>query len=144
MITSEQGLDFIMRHEGCKMSAYPDPGTGGAPWTIGVGHTSGVGPNDTCTEEQAREWLRLDAETAERCVNASVKGNITQGQFDALVSLIFNIGSGNFRSSTLLRELNAGNDMSAAQQFLVWNRAAGKVMAGLTTRRKDEMELFLA
>lgn len=144
MTASEEGIDFIIAHEGCKLAAYPDPATGGEPWTIGVGHTGGVRAGDTCTEDEAREFLRADLRAAEACVNESVKGAITQGQFDALISLVFNIGGGNFRKSTLLKELNAGNDMSAAQQFLVWNRAAGKVMAGLTKRRADEMQVFLA
>src|SRR4051812_37911101 len=102
-----------MEHEGCKLTAYPDPATGGEPYTIGVGHTGGVRAGDTCTEEQAREWLRRDAQTAVRCVNASVKGNLTQNQFDALCSLVFNIGCGNFGKSTLLRRLNEGDDAAA-------------------------------
>ena len=144
MKCSDAGLEFIMAHEGCVLHAYPDPATGGEPWTIGVGHTGGVKPGDTCTKEQALEWLRKDAETAERCVNASVKGNITQNQFDALCSLVFNIGCGNFGRSSVLREVNEENDMSAAAAFGMWNKAAGKVMAGLTKRRQDEMRLFLA
>lgn len=144
MKISDEGLDFIASHEGLLLKAYPDPATGGEPWTIGVGHTGGVKLGDTCTHEQAMAWLREDVETAERCVNASVKVPIAQSQFDALVSLVFNIGCGNFGKSTLLRKLNDGDDAGAAEEFLRWNRAAGKVMAGLTTRRTDEMELFLA
>ena len=144
MNISDAGLDLIIQFEGLKLQAYPDPATGGDPWTIGVGHTGGVQAGDTCTEEQAREWLRNDAGTAERCINQSVQGNLAQNQFDALVSLIFNIGCGNFRKSTLLRMLNNGDDVGAAQQFLVWNKAAGKVMAGLTNRRQAERDLFLA
>ncbi|MDO8682413.1 MAG: lysozyme, partial [Armatimonadota bacterium] len=78
MKCSDEGLRFIMEFEGCVLAAYPDPATGGEPWTIGVGHTGGVQPGDTCTEEQALAWLRDDAGTAERCVNASVKGQLTQ------------------------------------------------------------------
>lgn len=144
MKCSDAGLEFIMAHEGCVLKAYPDPATGGEPWTIGVGHTGGVKQGDTCTKEQALEWLRKDAETAERCVNNSVKGNLTQNQFDALCSLVFNIGCGNFGKSSVLREVNAENDMSAASAFLLWNKAAGKVMPGLTKRRQDEMNLFLS
>lgn len=143
MNISDDGLNFIMTHEGCKLVAYPDPATGGEPWTIGVGHTGGVQPGDTCTEDQAREWLREDAQTAVRCLNNSLKVPVTQNQFDALVSLVFNIGCGNFGKSTLLRLLNNGDDFAAAQQFLAWNKAAGRVMAGLTTRRQDEFNLFM-
>lgn len=133
-----------MEFEGCVLAAYPDPATGGEPWTIGVGHTGGVQPGDTCTEEQALAWLRDDAGTAERCVNASVKGAVTQNQFDALVSLVFNIGCGNFGKSTLLRRLNEDDDVAAAQHFMDWDKANHRQMAGLTKRRKAEMELFLA
>ena len=143
MNISDSGLDFIMAHEGIRLSAYPDPATGGEPWTIGVGHTGGVQPGDTCTQEQAREWLREDAQTAVRCVNQSVGRDLTQNQFDALVSLVFNIGCGNFGKSTLLKCLNAGNDNAAAQEFLKWDRAGGKEMAGLLKRRQDESALFM-
>lgn len=142
MNISDAGLDFIIAREGCKFSAYPDPATGGEPWTIGVGHTGDVSEGDTCTEDEAREWLREDAQKAVRCINNSVKGAMTQNQFDALVSLVFNIGCGNFGKSTLLRRLNDGDDQAAAEQFLVWNRANNREMAGLTNRRQAEMELF--
>lgn len=144
MKCSDEGLQFIMAHEGCVLHAYPDPATGGEPWTIGVGHTGGVNEGDTCTQEQAMDWLRQDVVWAEKCLANSVKGNLTQNQIDACISLIFNIGCRNFGTSTVLRELNQGNDMSAAQGFLLWNKAAGKVMDGLTKRRQDEMALFLS
>lgn len=144
MKTSPSGLELILQREGCVLHAYVDPATGGEPITIGVGHTGGVKLGDTCTHEQALAWLASDAETAERCVNQSVRGQITQSQFDALVSLVFNIGCGNFRTSTVLRELNDGNDEAAAEAFGMWNRANGKVMAGLTTRRTGERGQFLS
>ena len=145
MRISEEGLDFIAEHEGLKLAAYPDPGTGNEPWTIGVGHTIGVQLGDTCTREQALEWLSEDCETAEKCVNNSVRVDLTQSQFDALVSLVFNIGTGNFRRSTLLARLNEGaDDDVVAKQFSVWNRAGGRVMDGLSNRRADEAALFLA
>lgn len=143
MNISDSGLDFIIAHEGLRLSAYPDPATGGEPWTIGVGHTGGVQQGDMCTEDEAREWLREDAQTAVRCVNNSVRGQLTQNQFDALVSLVFNIGCGNFGKSTLLRRLNEGDDQAAAERFIDWNKANHREMAGLTTRRLAEMELFL-
>lgn len=143
MKTSDAGLDFIMTMEGCKLTAYPDPATGGEPWTIGVGHTGNVKPGDTCTKEEALEWLRNDAGTAERCIANSVRVTLTQSQYDALVSLIFNIGCGNFGKSTLLRCLNEGDDVAASQHFLDWDKANHRQMAGLTARRTAEMELFL-
>ena len=144
MKCSDQGLEFIMRWEGCELAAYPDPATGGEPWTIGVGHTGHVKEGDTITHEQALELLRKDIETAEKCLNNSAHVDITQNQFDALCSLVFNIGCGNFRRSTLRARLNEDvDDDIVAKQFLVWNRAAGKVMAGLTNRREAEKEVFL-
>jgi lysozyme len=142
MRTSANGLAFIRDHEGCELVAYPDPGSGGEPWTIGVGHTGGVKPSDTCTMAQAMQWLKEDVQEAERHVNRLVKVELSQDQFDALVSLVFNIGGGNFERSTLLKKINARNFDGAAEEFPRWNRAAGKVMAGLTKRRHAEQSLF--
>ena len=145
MKISEEGLDLIRTHEGLELVAYPDPGTGGAPWTVGFGHTgSNVFEGLHITEEHADELLRRDVATAERCVNNSVKVSLTQGQFDACCSLVFNIGCGNFRSSTLLRLLNAGDDIGAAGEFAKWTHANGKVLRGLVVRRKAEMDRFIA
>lgn len=142
MRTSERGLQFIKEHEGCVLAAYPDPATGGDPWTIGVGRAHGVKPGDTCTEEQAMQWLAEDVREAEKAIERLVTVDLTQDQFDAVVSLIFNIGVGNFGRSTLLAMLNAGKFDLAAEQFPRWNRAAGRVMAGLTKRRHAEAALF--
>jgi len=144
MKCSDEGLEFITRQEGLRLTAYPDPATGGEPWTIGVGHTGPeVHAGMVIDRTQAIDYLSRDVEASERCVNNSVRGNLTQSQFDALVSLVFNIGCGNFGKSTLLKRLNEGDDAAAAQQFLVWDRAAGRQMAGLAQRREREMELFL-
>lgn len=142
MQTSANGLAFIRDHEGCELHAYPDPGSGGEPWTIGVGHTGGVKPGDTCTMQQAMQWLKEDVQEAEDAVNRLVKVELSQDQFDALVSLVFNIGGGNFAKSTLLKKINARNFEGAADEFPRWNRAAGRVMAGLTKRRHAEQSLF--
>ena len=143
MKCSEAGLSLIKEFEGCELEAYPDPATGEEPWTIGYGHTSGVKKGQVINEEQATEFLRHDIEKAERCIANSVVGAITQGQFDALCSFIFNLGCGAFGKSTLLKCLNNGEDLAAAQEFPRWNRANGRVMAGLTRRRMAEMEMFL-
>jgi lysozyme len=143
MKCSDEGLKLLSEREGLELVAYPDPATGGEPWTIGVGHTGGVSEGDTCTVERAMEWLRLDVQTAEKGINNSVRVGLTQNQFDALVSLVFNIGCGNFRNSTLLKKLNDEDDAGAAEQFLVWKYANGKVMKGLEIRRKSEMEQFM-
>ena len=140
---SDRGLELIAQFEGLRLKAYPDPATGGEPWTIGVGHTGGVKPGDTCTEAEAMAWLREDCAEAEAAVDRYIDVEINQNQRDALISFIFNLGAGNFKSSTLLNLVNAGNFQAAAQQFLRWNKAAGKVMAGLTHRRIAEADLFL-
>lgn len=144
MNIGEAGLTLIKSFEGLRLESYPDPATGGRPWTLGYGHTKNVSPGMSVTEEEATEWLRDDMDIAEKCINNSVKGVITQNQFDALCSLIFNIGCGNFRSSTLLRKLNEGEDIAAGDEFLRWDKAAGKKMAGLTRRREAERALFLS
>ena len=144
MNVSEAGLALIREFEGCRLTAYPDPGTGGEPWTIGFGHTAGVKMGDTCTQDQADAWLRTDVQGAVRCVVNSVTVPLSQGQIDALTSFVFNLGCSAFRNSSLLRMLNAGHDDAAAQQFERWNRAGGHVLAGLTARREAERELFLA
>lgn len=142
MKTSQAGIDLIKQFEGLELTAYPDPGTGGEPWTIGYGHTGGVKPGDTVTEAEAEELLRQDLEKFEDCVNAYVSVPITQSQFDALVSFAFNVGCGALKSSTLLRLLNNGDTEAAAAQFGRWNKAAGRVLAGLTRRRGAERDLF--
>ena len=142
MQTSERGLEFIAKHEGLELHAYPDPGSGADPYTIGYGHTRGVKPGDTCTPEQAMEWLREDVAEAERAIERLVTVDLNQDQFDALVSFVFNLGAGNFGSSTLLKRINMGDFAGAAAEFPRWNRAAGRVMAGLTKRRHAEAALF--
>ena len=143
MIPSKNCYDLIKEFEGCKLEAYPDPASGGEPWTIGVGSTKGVHKGMVITQEQADEYLVNDVAHAANAVNQMVAVSITQGEFDALCSFAFNLGIGNLKNSTLLKKLNSGDIQGAADQFLVWNKAAGKVMAGLTRRRKAERALFL-
>lgn len=145
MKTSDAGLEFIAQREGLRLYAYPDPATGGAPWTIGHGHTGAeVSPSTVITPEQARMLLEEDCEKAEQCIEHHVTVPLNQNQFDACVSFIFNLGCGNFTASTLLKLLNAGNYQAAAAQFCRWDKANGQVMAGLTARRRAESDLFLA
>lgn len=142
MRTSERGLQFIAEHEGLSLHAYPDPGSGGEPYTIGYGHTGGVKPGDVCTPEQAMEWLREDIQEAERAIERLVTVELTDEQHAALVSFVFNLGAGNFERSTLLKMVNARNFDGASREFPRWNRAAGRVMAGLTKRRHAEAAMF--
>ena len=143
MKTCDAGVALIKSFEGLRLNAYPDPATGGVPWTIGYGSTKGVCQGDCITEQEADAKLREDLFDAEQCVDDYVTVQLTPNQHGALVSLVFNIGCGNFRSSTLLRMLNAGDPSAAAGQFTRWNRANGQVMAGLTRRREAERTLFI-
>ena len=141
---SKDGLHNTEHFEGLSLKAYPDPGTGGAPWTIGYGHTGPeVHPGMVITQDQAEAYLMADVQKAADFVNKNVKSNITQPQFDALVDFAFNCGCGNLANSTLLKKINAGDMHGAAEEFPTWNKAAGHVMAGLVKRREAEVEMFL-
>ena len=146
LVMSNAGLALVKRFEGLETVAYPDPGNRvtGEPWTIGYGHTRGVRRGDTCTEEQATAWLREDLQAAEGAVKDLVDVVLMQGQFDALVSFVFNCGAAAFGNSTLLWLLNGGDRAGAAEQFRRWNRGADGVLPGLVTRRAAERDLFLS
>jgi len=140
MNTSQAGIDAIKDYEGVRLKAYDD---GVGVWTIGVGHTKGVHRGDVITMDEVDKFLRDDLEDAERTVNSRVTAPLAQGQFDALVSFVFNVGSGAFMASTLLKKLNARDYDGAADEFLRWNKAGGRVLAGLTKRRISERMMFL-
>ncbi|AUO64090.1 TPA: lysozyme [Citrobacter freundii] len=149
MITSEKGIRLIKQFEGCRLTAYPDPGTGGDPWTIGYGWTHPVDgkpvrPGMTIDEVTADRLLKTGLVGYENDVLKVVRVKLTQGQFDALVSFAYNVGSRALSTSTLLKKLNAGDIKGAADEFLRWNKAGGKEMPGLTKRRKAEREVFLS
>ena len=142
---SKNGAYLTESFEGLRLTAYPDPGTGGDPWTIGYGHTGpDVHPGLTITQEQAEEFLMQDVKKAAAAVNAKVTGGITHEDFDALVDFVFNVGAGNFAASTLLKKVNSGDIHGAAAEFEKWDMAAGKHMAGLLRRRHAEAEEFLS
>jgi lysozyme len=142
MTVGEGGVTLIKKFEGKKLKAYkPIPED---PWTIGYGHTRGVKEDDKISNEKAEEFLLEDLAVYEACINSYVMLELGQNEFDALISFTYNLGCPNLRSSTLLRLLNAGDRKGAAEQFPRWNRAAGKVMRGLTRRRLAERELFLS
>src|SRR5471032_1945879 len=169
---SEQGMALTQNAETLYLFAYPDPASplakelqrrglwqstlrgepipasllvlSGAPWTGGWGHT---GPEMrygmTFSREQAVAWLRQDVASAEATVRRLVRVELNQEEYDALVDLVFNIGSGNFNSSTLLSKLNSGDTEGAIAEFARWNKAGGVVLAGLVKRREAERVLFL-
>lgn len=142
MKISDAGLELIKRFESLRLEAYlPTPDD--VP-TIGYGHTAGVKLGDTCSPEQALEYLRNDVGAAERCVANSVRVSLTQSQFDALVSFVFNLGCRALGNSTLLRKLNAGDDVGASDEFGKWIHQGSKVLNGLVARREAEKEMFLS
>lgn len=146
MVVSLFGVDLICGFEGKRLVAYDD---GVGVWTIGFGTT--VYPNgikvkkgDTCTEAQAKAYMAYDLKKFESAVNNAVKVPLNQNQFDALVSLAYNIGTDAFSKSTLVKKLNANNIRGAADQFDVWVNAGGNRMQGLVNRRAKEKALFLS
>jgi len=142
MKIGEQGLDLIRKHEGLRLKAYICPG---GKLTIGYGHTgSDVAAGMTIDNAQADALLLKDVERFEKSVNEMVDVEMTQAMFDALVCFAFNLGAGSLKSSTLLKKLNANDKPGAAEEFLKWNKAQGKVLNGLTARREGERALFLA
>lgn len=184
MKTSPNGIKFLKNHEGCRLHAYPDPESalfkecekrkispysGGykaiknwpnikaLPWTIGYGHTNNVRPDDVITQAQADKLLLIELVPRENAINKLVKVPLTQNQFDALVSFVYNEGIAALQKSTLLRKLNAKDYIGAANELIHvkgtnergrdiydgWIYAGGAISNGLVTRRKDEKALFL-
>lgn len=138
-----QALAIIREFEGCELVAYPDPGSGGDPWTVGYGATGdGIGPGTIWTQEQANERLAADVARFDAGVMARVRVPLAPHERAALVSFAYNVGLQAFGHSTLLRKLNAGDKAGAIREFARWNKASGKVMAGLTRRRAAEAALF--
>ena len=143
MKTSERGIRLLKEHEGFRSHAYPDPGSGDEPWTIGYGTTHNVHRGMVVTEQQAHDMLVGELSIYEAAVNHGVHVELAQHEFDALVSFVYNVGVRAFLGSTALRKLNAGDRYGAADALLMWDKAAHHVMAGLHKRREDERALFL-
>lgn len=154
---SYYGRELIKRYEGCArrrrdglVEAYPDPGTGGEPWTIGWGSTGpdrfnggriGLGTVWTqaqCDQRAEEDYKRYAAEVADAL--GSALESTSQAQFDALVSFHYNTGA--ICRATLTRKHKAGDHAGAAREFKRWNRAGGRVLRGLVLRRRDEEELY--
>lgn len=145
MQTSEKGIALIKEFEGCKLTAYQDSV---GVWTIGYGWTQPVDGKPiragmTIKQETAERLLKTGLVSYESDVSRLVKVGLNQGKFDALVSFTYNLGARSLSTSTLLRKLNAGDYAGAADEFLRWNKAGGKVLNGLTRRREAERDLFL-
>ena len=141
MNTSPKGIALIKEFEGLHLKAYKCPG---GVWTIGYGHTVGVKPGMVISEAQAEEYLKADLVRFERYLNGLGLA-LNQNQFDALVSFIYNVGTGNFSSSTLLRKVRANpQDNSIMDEFLRWVYSKGRVLPGLQRRRLAEMKLYFS
>ena len=143
---SAKGIALIHSFESCKLNAYPDPGSAdGNPWTIGWGSTGpDIKKGTIWTQEQADARFERDlAKFAEGVTRLLGDAPTTQGEFDACVSLAYNIGLSAFANSTLLRKHKAGDRRGAADEFLRWTKNDGRVMRGLVRRREAERALYL-
>lgn len=143
LVTSPSGVKAIQEHEGLVLTPYQDAV---GVWTVGYGHTGSefAQGKKPITKKKATELLKQDLKDAENAVNKHVKVALSQKQFDALVSLVFNIGVGNFSKSTLLKKLNSGDYLGAADEFPKWRKAGNKVLPGLVSRRASERAMFLS
>ena len=139
MRTSEPGKEFIKDFEGCKLEAYQ---CSGGVWSIGYGHTRNVQEGDKITSKEADAFLVKDIEMVEHHVDRLVNVHLLTNEWDAVVSWCFNLGCGNLRASTMLKVINAGDIDKVSEQIVRWDKAGGKVVAGLTRRRKAEAQLF--
>lgn len=147
---SQAGIGgLIETHEGCKLTSYRCPA---GIWTVGYGHTGrDIGPGLTITQAQAEAYLEADVRYFEQAID-KLLGNAptTQAQFDAMVSLAFNIGMGSaklaragFSTSSVLRKHLLKDYAGAADSFLLWNKGGGKVLPGLVNRRAAERKWYL-
>jgi len=147
MKVSDKCINMIKHHEGFVRKPYQDPI---GLWTVGVGHLIGDGKklpkewNKEFTDEEVDNILCEDLERFEIGIQRLTKVSLTQSQFDALVSFSFNVGLGNFQSSTLRSKLNRGDYEGASNEFPKWRKAGGKILKGLVKRRADERNLFLS
>ncbi len=153
MKTSDDGEDMLKFLETCVLKAYADPKTKGAPYTCGWGETEGVGPDTWWTQEEADRRFKVSVAARELMVSRYVTHATTQGQFDAFVSIFYNVGPGSQwkdgigrlkdgRPSTLLRKFNQGDIGGAETEWLKWISPGSNVERGLLFRRRCELALF--
>ena len=139
METSNEGISLIQKFEGCELEAYQ---CSAGVWTIGYGHTKDVVEGMTITKEQAEQMLVDELHEYENYINEYVTVALSQNQFDALVSWVYNLGPANLKVSTMLKVLNKGQYEEVPAQMKRWNKAGGKVLEGLIRRREAEACLF--
>lgn len=159
MYVSPAGRALIEKYEGCVLHAYPDPVSGGIPWTIGFGHTLGVYPGQLITQAQADQLLTADLSAiyGPHVFVLLADSPTSQAQFDAMVSLAYNVGvgdwlhgridrhdAGGFEDSSVLKNHLLGHYAAAGAAFALWNQAGGKVNSGLVRRRAEEASLYLS
>ena len=158
MKVSDKVIHMIKHHEGVRTKPYQCPAL---LWTVGVGHVIDPphakvklddrkqlpipdGWNRVLSMDEVNDILRKDLDRFEKGVLRLCPGKLTQGQFDALVSFSFNVGLGNLQRSTIRMKVNRGDFEGAAESFLDWTKAGGRVLKGLVTRRNDERAVFLS
>ena len=141
MRTSQQGINLIKSFESLRLEAYKCPA---GVLTIGYGHTAGVKSGDVIDKQKAEQLLTEDLRGFEEVINRECPG-VNQNQFDALVSFVFNVGTGNFLKSTLLKCVKANpENVNIRYEFSRWNRSKGEVLSGLIRRRKAEADLYFS
>lgn len=145
---SQKGLELIKSFEGLSLKPYV---CAGGINTIGYGNTYYTNgkkvtlQDKPITKEQAEELIKHSLSTYEKAVNSFCRDDISQSQFDALVSFAYNLGTGALQKSTLIKKVNANpKDQTIKDEFLRWNKANGRVLAGLTRRRQAEANLYFS
>ena len=139
MKISIEGLSLIKKFEGLELEAYK---CAAGVWTIGYGHIKDVKEGDEISKAEADEMLVHEIEEYENYVNTAVNVPLSQNQFDAIVSWVFNLGNGNLQASTMLKVINSGDHAGVPAQIKRWNKAGGKVLEGLIRRREAEALLY--
>ena len=138
-----EGMQLTEEEESLRLVAYPDPGTGSDPWTIGYGHTGDDVQEGLVIDRQiAENLLRHDVREAEVAVKRLVTIALVQNQYDALVDFTFNCGAKNLEKSTLLKLINEGDFETADKEFAKWVKGGGHILKGLVKRRYAEAKLF--
>ena len=139
MKISQEGISLIKKFEGCELTAYQ---CSAGVWTIGYGHTKGIEEGMEITQQEAEDMLVEELHEYENYINDNVTAPLSQNQFDAMVSWVYNLGPANLKSSTLLKVLNAGDYDGVPAQIKRWNKAGGVTLEGLIRRREAESLLF--
>ncbi|MEZ9503242.1 lysozyme [Vibrio sp. 10N.286.51.B11] len=147
LTTSEQGLSHVANEEGCRLKPYQ---CSADVWTAGLGHTKSVTPEMVFTEQQAAVYFVEDISAAEQVVNKHINQTASQGEYDMMVSFVFNLGAGNFTRSTLLKKFNQGDHQGACNEYPRWVFVNGKDCrfkqsncAGIPKRRTKEQQVCL-